>query len=391
MNNSLKDKNHNKPTIFLIDHSSDFTGALMSASNISYVLKEKAQVFLVLPKHSNVQSCSRLGFTKLLYLPFPKLNRSLVSLILYFPTLIISSLMLFHYMKINRSKTLLVNDFYIMQGAIMRLCGFNGKIITWIRINPDNYGKISNFWLWVVQQSSDKVVAVSNYIRQKLKLPMLLTAHVLYECISPDFENEIHSEPQRDYSIDLYHSNDVNFTFVFIGNYILGKGQEIAVQALAQVIKKFPHAKVEFYGSDMGLKKNQDFHQSLKNLAASLGVSQSVLFGPFITNPQQVLHGKYAALNLSRSESFSMTVLEASACGLPVIATRCGGPEEIIEDGRTGILIPIDDVDACADAMIYLCSNPHLAQQMGKAARDHVLSKFSRDTFQDQLFELLEI
>ncbi|AXY68618.2 glycosyltransferase family 4 protein [Thermosynechococcus sichuanensis E542] len=391
MNNLPKEKRINKPTIFLVDHSCDFTGALMSASNISYILKDKAQLVLVLPKYSNVQLCSRLDFAKLLYLPFPKLNRSLASLILYFPTLILSSLMLFYYMKINNSKTLLVNDFYIMQGALIRLFGFRGKIITWIRINPYNYGKVSNFWLWAVQKSSDKVVAVSNYIKQKLKPPLSLTAYILYECISPDFENRVCEESHRYYSVDLSDLYYTSFIFVFIGNYIPGKGQEIAVQALAKVIKKFPHVRLEFYGSDMGLKKNQDFHQSLKNLAESLGISQSILFGSFITNTHQVLRGKYAALNLSRSESFSMTVLEASACGLPVIATRCGGPEEIIEDGRTGILIPIDDVDACANAMIQLCSDPRLAQQMGRAAKANVFSKFSRDTFQNQLSKLLEI
>ena len=127
----------------------------------------------------------------------------------------------------------------------------------------------------------------------------------------------------------------------------------------------------------MGLLKSRNYIASLKQQARILGVEAAVTFADFASSPRFALEGAFATLNLSRSASFSRTVLKASACGLPVIATRCGGPEEIIDDGRTGLMVPINDARACADAMRVLCQDPELAARMGAAGRERVRS-FSR-------------
>jgi glycosyltransferase involved in cell wall biosynthesis len=141
----------------------------------------------------------------------------------------------------------------------------------------------------------------------------------------------------------------------------------------------------------MGLEKNRLYRRSLEQSSEISGLSEIVHFGDFAENTREVLAGNLAALNLSQSESFSRTVLEASAAGLPVIASRSGGPEEIIEHNETGYLIPLNDPVSCANAMIALCDNPLKARDMGAAGRRRIIRLFSSDRFRQELMSLFDL
>lgn len=79
----------------------------------------------------------------------------------------------------------------------------------------------------------------------------------------------------------------------------------------------------------------------------------------------------------SRAEGVSNTILEAMACGLPVVATRVGGNPELVAEGRTGHLIAARDVAALAERMVQLCRQPGLAASLGLAGRAEVERRFS--------------
>ena len=158
---------------------------------------------------------------------------------------------------------------------------------------------------------------------------------------------------------------------------------------MGRAVREFSDLRMEFYGGDLRLQKNRAYRKELEVQAEALGISDHLFFGGFVRDPRSALAGKFAALNLSLSESFSMAVLEASACALPVIATRSGGPQEIIDHGGTGYLIPLGDAHACADAMIWLCRDPDAARQMGEAGRERVLAKFSQSAFLQHLQVLI--
>jgi sugar transferase (PEP-CTERM/EpsH1 system associated) len=79
----------------------------------------------------------------------------------------------------------------------------------------------------------------------------------------------------------------------------------------------------------------------------------------------------------SLAEGISNTILEAMACGVPVVATRVGGNAELVSDGSTGLVVPSDDVDALARALERLAAEPGLAARMGAAARAEVERRFS--------------
>ena len=81
----------------------------------------------------------------------------------------------------------------------------------------------------------------------------------------------------------------------------------------------------------------------------------------------------------SDEEGLGVVILEAMACAVPVVATRCGGPDGIITDGKDGFLVPLDDAAAMANRLTFLCSNSQQNQQMGRQARATIESRYADD------------
>ncbi len=363
-------------TIFILDASTARTGSLVCAISIAKAINNIEDVVLVVPNNAQLNNEDRQQFTRIVHLPLAVLNKSLKSICLYGIRLLVSSWKLRGILYRSQNNILIVNDFYLMEGAVVRAFGFTGHIYTWIRIDPSRYGFIGKIWMAFARWSSTRMVVVSKFIRNIVRYE---DANVLYDSVSEKF-------------LQLKQPSLVeNLHFVYIGNYITGKGQDIALSAFSKLVIKWPESSLSFYGGTMNLSKNLIYKNDLKEQARSLGIEKSVLFNDFATDPASALSGKFAALNLSNSESFSMTVLEAAAAGLPVISTRSGGPQEIINDGIEGLLIPIADVSACEAAMSLLCSNRELARKMGQAGRLRVKEHFSNEAFRGRLMNLLAL
>jgi hypothetical protein len=81
----------------------------------------------------------------------------------------------------------------------------------------------------------------------------------------------------------------------------------------------------------------------------------------------------------SRSEAFPNGAIEAMAAGLPVVASRVGGLLDLIDDGRTGLLVKPDDPSALADALESLVLSPAHAAKLGASAREEVTRRYSFD------------
>ena len=79
----------------------------------------------------------------------------------------------------------------------------------------------------------------------------------------------------------------------------------------------------------------------------------------------------------SDEEGFGVVIIEAMACAVPVVATRCGGPDGIITDGKDGLLVPLDDAPAMACALACLCRDSERNQLMGREARATVEARYS--------------
>ena len=159
-------KLHKLPVVYLVDGSIAVTGAFTCARNIARALSGVADVVLVLPTGSSISADELADFRAVHYLQIRNLRRSLRAMLLYLPFLVMASWQLGRLMRRDGAERLVLNDFYLMHGALCRLFGFHGQIVAWVRIDPRNFGhRLSRLWLRLLACSSDRIVAVSRYIQ----------------------------------------------------------------------------------------------------------------------------------------------------------------------------------------------------------------------------------
>src|SRR5207253_3222309 len=92
----------------------------------------------------------------------------------------------------------------------------------------------------------------------------------------------------------------------------------------------------------------------------------------------------------SEQESFGLAALEAMAVQVPVIASRVGGLPEVVDDGETGFLSPVGDVDKMAGDAVRLLTDPEFRHAMGKRARESAITRYSTDKIIPQYIEFYE-
>jgi len=109
---------------------------------------------------------------------------------------------------------------------------------------------------------------------------------------------------------------------------------------------------------------------SLENLVRELRIKDNVIFLGFQRNPYKFMAKSHVFILSSSREGFPNVLIEAMACGLPVISTRCpSGPDEIITNEVNGMLVPVGNVDALATAIIRLLKDDQLRRRLSEAGR----------------------
>lgn len=115
----------------------------------------------------------------------------------------------------------------------------------------------------------------------------------------------------------------------------------------------------------------------LERQAEQLGLSGKVCFPGYCQNIKEILQIFDIFVIPSISEGLSITAIEALAAGKPVVASRVGGLPEVVEDGKTGVLVPPGDPATLASAIKNLLDDPALRERMGRAGRRTAKDKFS--------------
>jgi glycosyltransferase involved in cell wall biosynthesis len=150
------------------------------------------------------------------------------------------------------------------------------------------------------------------------------------------------------------------------------KGQHVLIQAIA----KTPKFHALIVGSE--LFGESAYVQSLRDLVRELGVEQRVHFYGFTQNVVQPMAACDIIVHTSTApEPFGRVLVEAMLAKRPLVATRAGGPLEIIEDGHTGILVPLNDSDALAEVLMRLAADPHLRRRLALEGYRRAESVFS--------------
>src|SRR3989344_1106333 len=155
-------------------------------------------------------------------------------------------------------------------------------------------------------------------------------------------------------------------TLLFVGWLIPRKDPETLIRAFAQLKKD---VQLVIVGS--GILENE-----MKNLANELKINDDIIFAG-AKSPEE-MYSWYGAANMfalpSLSEGRPNVILEAMASELPIVATNIGGTNEVIRDGKNGLLFPVKDVDALAKAMTKILKDKKLTPALSKSARDDIVN-----------------
>lgn len=155
-----------------------------------------------------------------------------------------------------------------------------------------------------------------------------------------------------------------------VGRLHWQKGFEYLVQAAAQVIKSYPDVKFLIAGDGPD-------HGDLGELIKQLGLNERVILLGFCANIPELIKKSDIFVISSLLEGLPFALLEAMALGKPVIATAIDGIPEVVEDGRTGFLVPVRDATALASRIIQIFADLPLGISMGRLAQNEVLNRFN--------------
>ncbi len=122
----------------------------------------------------------------------------------------------------------------------------------------------------------------------------------------------------------------------------------------------------------------------------ALGIEHLVRLHGTEPNPLWLYPGFDLVVQSSRGEGLPNAILEAASAGRPIVATAAGGTGEIVLDGQTGLLVPVNDRAALSTAMCRAIADPELRRSLGGGARRHIESTFGMDRFVREFATLYE-
>ncbi|MBI2758550.1 MAG: glycosyltransferase family 4 protein [Chloroflexi bacterium] len=233
------------------------------------------------------------------------------------------------------------------------------------------YHKMAAPFLRVIWHSASAVIANSKGLHD---LASAFDSSIEIPIIPNGVDLEKFFLPGRDWSKPCLLS---------VGRLVYQKGLDLAMRALSG-LKEFPWTwTIAGDGPQLAV---------LQAMAEEHGLRDRIHFCGWQTAEQ--LKEQYAAANIflfpSRHEGMPNAVLEAMASGLPVVATRIAGSEELVVNGETGALVPAEDVESLRESLRPLLVNAKMRERMGRASRQRVEESFSWDRVAEQYQKFLE-
>lgn len=237
------------------------------------------------------------------------------------------------------------------EGLAMRLAG-----MPWIYFKSNMNWDARKWWLRsalakrIVCQSQEQIRLLSAWKRKLELVPLGIDIG--------RFQNaQALSRREFDFAED-------DLILVSLAQLVPIKGHVELLKAFGLVHQDLPAMKLILLGSG-----HKEYVEELKRLADDLGISHKVTFWGYADNVPQILKMCDGKILPSQKEAFPAAVIEAMAAGLPVIATRCGGPEEMIVDGETGWLVDANGAEPLAQAMRQFYADAERRRAYGKAGQ----------------------
>jgi L-malate glycosyltransferase len=213
---------------------------------------------------------------------------------------------------------------------------------------------------------ADKLIAVSGQLALNIKQKFGVEAEVVPNIV--DTEIFEYGKPEK---------RESGFTFVSIGSLLPVKRMRMLIEAFYRAFKEEKSVKLYIYGQGSE-------HVRLEKLIPRYGLGSRVHIMVMRDRKEiaKKLRESQCFVLASASETFGVVYIEAMAMGLPVIATKCGGPEDFVDESN-GVMIPVDDMEALAKAMKDMYRD--IEKYDRKSISDMTRKKFSPEVIEERL------
>ena len=175
-----------------------------------------------------------------------------------------------------------------------------------------------------------------------------------------------------------------NFRCIIVGALTTGKRQEDAIRAIAELV----HTGVEVELLVVG-DGDLQYREYLEEIVTKNQIEPYVKFYGYADNPFPLMQNADAVLVCSKCEAFGRVTVEGMRAGKPIIGTRSGGTQELIQDEFNGLLYSAGDEQELAQKIRYLCDRPDLAKQMGENGRQWAAEQFTQARYGKEIYLLL--
>ncbi|MBI1870453.1 MAG: glycosyltransferase family 4 protein [Chlamydiae bacterium] len=231
----------------------------------------------------------------------------------------------------------------------------------------------------------DAVIAISSHVRDHLEKDFKVShekIHLIYNGTDLSKLNHLPLEEEKMEFRRQYHLDKDIPTIGIIARLSPVKGHRFLLEAL-HALSKVRKLQCLVVGDGPSRKEFLDdlTRFNLKNI---------VRWIPWTDHSWEVLSLLDVFVLPSLQEGLSLSILEAQAAGVPVVASNVGGISEVVVDGKTGILVPPQDSQALERTLNKMLEDPALARHMGSQGREHVSQKFNLDRMTDKVIALYE-
>lgn len=234
-----------------------------------------------------------------------------------------------------------------------------------------------------INRFATQTVTVSEFTKNRILSGSFLKKDMKVIHNGITFQNTICDEQKkRDIA---YKNTDIHLGMV--GNFLSNKGQIQLLKAIKKVVEKTPKRLQVFL---IGNVYDKEYYQKCKEYIVRYELDNIITICHQIYNAKEYMNLFDVTIIPSTSdESFGVIGVESMRNGVPVVAFRCGGIPEVIEDGVSGYVVEVGDAEAMADAILKLIENLELRLKMKKRAQKEYELKFTRKIMGDSYLELI--
>lgn len=218
----------------------------------------------------------------------------------------------------------------------------------------------------------DRVIAISEGIAQ-VKLAEGLSPQRLRVVRSVVDARPYRGAPEKDWFRRTFGLPEDARALAVVAQLIERKGHLVLLEALPPLLQEFPDLHVLFFGKG-------PLDGRLRDAIRAQGMAGRVRLAGFRTDLPRILPCLDLLVHPAYREGLGVSLLQASAAGVPIVACRAGGIPEAVRDGVNGLLVQPGDVGSLREAIARLLRDPVLARKLGEAGRELVATEFSPDS-----------